>query len=141
MGILLPAFTSPRSVARPTLVLSMTTPPVFRAVPSFAPTAKRPLSPFELLALALAETGGRTEVAEVKRAVTQVVMDAPQGAVRIDPETLHAFLTPRIGRSTSAMRFEILAQAPGPVRPDPYLIWNSPRFWTAASPPALRVAS
>ena len=94
-----------------------------------------------LLALALEETGGRTESAEVKRAVTQVVMDAPQGAVRIDPETLHAFLTPRIGRSTSAMRFEILAQAPGPVRPDPYLIWNSPRFWTAASPPPLRVAS
>jgi len=62
-----------------------------------------------LLALALAETGGRTEVAEVKRAVTQAVVDAPQGAVRIDPETLHAFLTPRIGRSTSAMRFEILA--------------------------------
>ncbi len=94
-----------------------------------------------LLALALAATGGRTDVAEVKHAVTQVVVDAPQGAVRIDPETLHAFLTPRIGRSTSAMRFETLAQAPGPVRPDPYLIWNSPRFWTAASPPALRVAS
>lgn len=94
-----------------------------------------------LLALALAATGGHANVAEVKHAVTQVMVDAPQGAVRIDPETLHAFLTPRIGRSTSAMRFEILAQAPGPVRPDPYLIWNFPRFWTAASPPALRVAS
>lgn len=94
-----------------------------------------------LLALALARTEGRTDVAEVKHAVKQVVVDAPQGAVRVDPETLHAYLTPRIGRSTSGMRFEILAQAPGPVRPDPYLIWNSPRFWTAVSPPALRVAS
>jgi branched-chain amino acid transport system substrate-binding protein len=94
-----------------------------------------------LLALALARTEGRTDVAEVKHAVKQVVLNAPQGAVRVDPETLHAYLTPRIGRSTSGMRFEILAQAPGPVRPDPYLIWNSPRFWTAVSPPALRVAS
>lgn len=94
-----------------------------------------------LLALALARTEGRTDVAAVKRAVTEVVVHAPQGAVRIDPDTLHAFLTPRIGRSTADMRFEILAEAPGPVRPDPYLTWNSPRFWTAASPPALRVAS
>jgi branched-chain amino acid transport system substrate-binding protein len=67
-------------------------------------------------------------------------MQAPQGLVSVDPETLHATLTPRIGRSRKDMRFDILARAPAPVRPDPYLIWNSPRYWTAGSPPALRVA-
>jgi branched-chain amino acid transport system substrate-binding protein len=94
-----------------------------------------------LLALSLAQARGRTDVESVKRAVTQVRMPAPQGPVSVDPETLHAALTPRIGRSRKDMRFDILAEAPAPVRPDPYLIWNSPRIWTAGSPPALRVAS
>jgi branched-chain amino acid transport system substrate-binding protein len=94
-----------------------------------------------LLALSLEEAQGRTDVEAVKRAVAQVRLQAPQGLVSVDPQTLHAALTPRIGRSRKDMRFDILAEAPGPVRPDPYLIWNSPRFWTVGSPPVLRVAS
>ena len=94
-----------------------------------------------LLALSLVEAQGHTDVEAIKRAVAQVRMQAPQGAVSVDPETLHAALTPRIGRSRKDMRFDILAEAPAPVRSDPYLIWNSPRFWTAGAPPALRVAS
>jgi ABC-type branched-subunit amino acid transport system substrate-binding protein len=94
-----------------------------------------------LLGLALESAGGSTDVADIKQAVTQLVVAAPQGEVWIDPETLHAALTPRIGLSTSDARFEIVAQAPRPVRPDPYLVWNSPRYGAAASPPALRVAS
>lgn len=94
-----------------------------------------------LLTLSLADTQGCTDVDAVKRAVARVRMQAPQGAVQVDPETLHAALTPRIGRSRADMSFDILAEAPGPVRPDPYLIWNSPRFWTVGSPPVLRVAS
>ncbi len=94
----------------------------------------------QLLALSLTAAQGRTDVDAVKRAVAQVRMQAPQGLVSVDPETLHATLTPRIGRSRKDMRFDILARAPAPVRPDPYLIWNSPRYWTAGSPPALRVA-
>jgi branched-chain amino acid transport system substrate-binding protein len=93
-----------------------------------------------LLALSLVEAGGATDVEAVKQAVTRVRLQAPQGTVSVDPETLHASLTPRIGRSRKDMRFDILAAAPAPVRPDPYLIWNSPRFWTAGSPPVLRVA-
>ena len=94
-----------------------------------------------LLTLSLVETQGRTNVDAVKRAVARVRMQAPQGPVQVDPETLHAALTPRIGRSRHDMGFDILAEAPGPVRPDPYLIWNSPRFWTVGAPPVLRVAS
>jgi ABC-type branched-subunit amino acid transport system substrate-binding protein len=90
-----------------------------------------------LLGLALEQAGG-TEIAAVKRAVAQLAIDAPQGRVTVDPETLHAALTPRIARSTRDMRFDIVAEEPAPVRSDPYLIWNSPRFWTAGR---LRVAS
>jgi ABC-type branched-subunit amino acid transport system substrate-binding protein len=94
-----------------------------------------------LLALALESAGGSTDVAAIQQAVTQLVVKAPQGEVWIDPETLHAALTPRIGRSTRDARFEIVSQAPQPVRPDPYLVWNSPRYGAASSPPTLRVAS
>lgn len=92
-----------------------------------------------LLALALAEAG-TTDVGAVKRAVPHQVLLAPQGEVRIDADTLHASLTPRIARSTADGQFEILVAAPGPVPADPYLIRNSSRFGVAAQP-GLRVAS
>ncbi|MBS0558848.1 MAG: transporter substrate-binding domain-containing protein [Proteobacteria bacterium] len=94
-----------------------------------------------LLARALEAAGPEASCEEVKRAATAITFEAPQGPVRINPETCHAALTPRIGRSTAAMRFEILKEAPAPVAADPYLVWNSPRFWTPSAPPALRVAS
>lgn len=57
--------------------------------------------------------------------------DAPQGEVWIDSETFHAFLTPRIGRSTKDARFDLVDEARAPVRPDPYLVNNSGRFEAA----------
>jgi ABC-type branched-subunit amino acid transport system substrate-binding protein len=93
-----------------------------------------------LLSLAMNEAG-TADVAAVKRAVTRQVVTAPQGEVRIDTETMHASLTPRIGRSTRDGRFEILVEAPGPVRADPYLIRSSSRYGTVALQPILRVAS
>jgi len=95
----------------------------------------------KILARALEIAGPDADSAAVKRAATSLTLEAPQGPVRIDPETCHAALTPRIGRSTRQMSFEILTEAPAPVAADPYLVWNSPRFWTAASRPNLRVAS
>lgn len=94
-----------------------------------------------LLALALEQADGAADLPMIRRVVGQLSVAAPQGEVRIDPETLHAALTPRIARSSAGARFEILAESPRPVRADPYLIWNSPRFWTTVSPPSLRVAS
>ena len=94
-----------------------------------------------MLALALEAAEDRSDVQSVKRAVAAVTLAAPQGAVSIDPENFHATLTPRIARSTADMQFEILAEAPAPVAADPYLVWNSSRFWTAARHPPLRVAS
>lgn len=95
----------------------------------------------KLLAGALATAGPTADSATIKRAAAAITLDAPQGPVRIDPETYHAALTPRIACSTAAMRFEILKEAPSPVTADPYLVWNSPRFWTQPALPLLRVAS
>ena len=67
-------------------------------------------------------------------------MLAPQGVVTIDPETHHMFLTPRIGLSNRASQFDVLVEATGPVRPDPYLVSLDP----AAEAPArqtLRIVS
>ncbi len=93
-----------------------------------------------LLALALAEAG-TTDSAAVKRAVGRQSIAAPQGEVRIDIDTMHASLTPRIARSNTQGRFDILREASAPVRADPYLIRSSSRYGAVAIKPVLRVAS
>jgi ABC-type branched-subunit amino acid transport system substrate-binding protein len=93
-----------------------------------------------LLARAVAEAG-TIESAAVKRTVALRPIQAPQGEVRIDPETMHASLTPRIARSNTEGGFIILREADRPAEADPYLIQNSSRFGAVAIRPVLRVAS
>ena len=93
-----------------------------------------------LLARAVAEAG-TVEACAVKRAVALRPIMAPQGEVRIDPETMHASLTPRIARSNVEGGFTILREATQPAPADPYLIRNSSRFGAVAIRPVLRVAS
>jgi branched-chain amino acid transport system substrate-binding protein len=92
----------------------------------------------KLLAAAL-EQAGIDDVRAVRAAVANQRLLAPQGEVRIDPETYHAWLTPRIGRSAANGEFEVLLEARSPVAPDPYLVQSSPRFAVAMRSPALRV--
>jgi ABC-type branched-subunit amino acid transport system substrate-binding protein len=80
-----------------------------------------------LLAGALASAGTDT-VKAVQNAVIGIRLKAPQGEVRVDPETFHAYLTPRIGLSNAHGRFDLLREASAPVAPDPYLLTNSPRL-------------
>lgn len=91
-----------------------------------------------LLGEALAAVGD-DGVPAVKAAVSGLRILAPQGPVWIDPETCHAHLTPRIGRSNAAARFDVLAEAAAPVAPDPYLVRTAPRFALATRAPGLRV--
>ena len=56
-----------------------------------------------LLAQAL-DAAGTDEIGAVKAAVGRQVLQAPQGEITIDPDTMHAALTPRIGRSNAADR-------------------------------------
>ena len=73
-----------------------------------------------LLAMSL-QAAGTDEVTEVKRAAYKCRLEAPQGAVWIDPENNHCWLTPRIGRAGAGGQFMIEWEASAPCRPDPYL--------------------
>lgn len=112
----------------------------FAEGPAVSADAEATYLAVRLLALALAEAGTENACA-VKRAVSRQSIVAPQGEVRIDPETMHASLTPRIARSNRQGRFDILMEAQRPVLADPYLIRNSSRFGVVATKPVLRVAS
>ncbi|MGM4916570.1 transporter substrate-binding domain-containing protein [Tardiphaga sp. 813_E8_N1_3] len=92
----------------------------------------------KLLAAAL-EQAGTDDARAVRAAVASQSLLAPQGEVRIDPQTYHAWLTPRIARSTLNGQFEVLLEARTPIAPDPYLVQSSPRFASAMRSPVLRV--
>lgn len=69
------------------------------------------------------DAAGCDEVPAVRDALYRDRFEAPQGPVSIDPENNHAYLTPRLGRSTAEGQFEILWEASRPLKPDPYLTW------------------
>jgi branched-chain amino acid transport system substrate-binding protein len=92
----------------------------------------------KLIAAAL-QQAGTDDAQAVRSAVANQRLVAPQGEVRIDPQTYHTWLTPRIGRSTASGQFEVLLEARDPVPPDPYLVQTSPRFATAMRSPLLKV--
>jgi ABC-type branched-subunit amino acid transport system substrate-binding protein len=92
----------------------------------------------KLLAASL-EQAGTDDARTVRVAVANRRLLAPQGEVRIDPQTYHAWLTPRIGRSSASGQFEVLLEARSPVAPDPYLVQSSPRFAVTMRSPVLRV--
>ena len=108
--------------------------------PSVSADAEAAYLAVRLLGRALASAGS-TDACAVKRAVARLTVAAPQGEVRIDPDTMHAALTPRIACSNADGRFTILREAAGPVPADPYLIRNSSRFGAVQIRPVLRVAS
>jgi ABC-type branched-subunit amino acid transport system substrate-binding protein len=92
----------------------------------------------KLLASAL-QQAGTDDARSVRAAVANQRFVAPQGEVQVDPQTFHAWLTPRIGRSVANGQFEVLLEARQPIAPDPYLVQSSPRFASAMRTPLLRV--
>lgn len=101
--------------------------------PAVSADAEASYNAVKLLIQSLADAG-TDEVGAVKLAVTHQRLVAPQGDVWIDPQTLHAWLTPRIGRSTRDARFEVIVEEAAPTRPDPYLVQSSPRYALARTP-------
>jgi len=73
-----------------------------------------------LFARALARVGAMDPKA-IARAVLDDAFEAPEGPVRVDPETRHLWLTPRIGVARGDGLFDLVWQGRGPVRPDPWL--------------------
>ncbi len=75
----------------------------------------------------------------VRAALPHIAIDAPQGEVHVDRENRHCYLTPRIGVSNAAGRFDIIYEAARPVRPDPYLVWEEFKLPSSVRSPNLRV--
>jgi len=107
--------------------------------PSVSVEAEAAYLAVRLLGLALNDAGSE-DLAKVQAAALRQDLDAPQGRVHLDPETFHAFLTPRIGRSRRDGQFDIVVEARAPVRPDPYMVRSSASRAVMARP-ALRVVS
>ncbi len=78
-----------------------------------------------LLANAL-QRAGTTGIDAIRRAALGSAIVAPQGRVTIDADNAHCYLTPRLARALNDRQFEVFAEAPEPVKPDPYLVWLDP---------------
>jgi urea transport system substrate-binding protein len=82
--------------------------------------------------------GGSPSMGPVLAALPFIAMEAPQGKVQIDPENRHCYLTPRIGISNANGGFDIIYEAPHPIRPDPYLVWQD---LASSEAPQLRIVT
>jgi branched-chain amino acid transport system substrate-binding protein len=71
----------------------------------------------EAMAIAVNDTAST-----VSKALLSLDLQAPQGSIRIDPETNHLFVRPRIGRSNRDGLFDIVWESAELVKPDPYLV-------------------
>jgi len=110
----------------------------FPDMPAACADAEASYVAVKLLAAALQQADA-DDARSVRAAVANQRLAAPQGEVRIDPQTSHAWLTPRIGRSAVNGQFDVLLEARSPIAPDPYLVQSSPRFAVAMRSPVLRV--
>lgn len=73
-----------------------------------------------LFARALARSGS-LEAHRISEEILAEDYPAPEGRLSFDTDTRHLWLHPRIGVARADGLFDIVWQAPGPVRPDPYL--------------------
>ncbi len=110
---------------------------MFPEGPNVSADAEASYIAVKLLAEAIMAAGS-DDVERVRAAVAGARAGAPQGDVWIDPQTNHAFLTPRIGRSNVLGHFEVVYAARQPVQPDPYLVQTTPRY-AAGQRPKLKV--
>ncbi len=75
---------------------------------------------------------GQLEPKLIRRAlVTQRWPNAPQGPVRIDPESQHCYKTPRVGQIRDDGQFDIVWTGSEPVAPDAYPATRSAEDWKA----------
>jgi branched-chain amino acid transport system substrate-binding protein len=91
--------------------------------------AEGAFSQVHLFARALA-LAGSLDTQKLLQAALQVSVEAPSGTLTLDPENQHACLRPRIGRVNADGGFDLLWEAPSPVKPDPYLTTDGfASFW------------
>jgi urea transport system substrate-binding protein len=72
---------------------------------------------------------GSDDVRAIRQAIRNQSFQAPEGLVRIDPQTQHTWKTVRIGKMTDDGQFEIIHCSEGPIRPIPYPPSRSQAEW------------
>ena len=93
-------------------------------------TAEAAYFQIHLIAEALAEAGS-SRYEDLRPAILGRTYEAPQGQVRIDPETHHTYLWPRVARLDAGGRFRIERGSDRAVKPDPYLVSPVIGSWMA----------
>ncbi len=71
------------------------------------------------------------EPQKIHRAMLNQRLAAPEGDVRIDPDTQHCFQTPRVGQIQNDGQFRIVWSASEPIRPEPYPASRTAESWKA----------
>ncbi len=72
---------------------------------------------------------GTDDVSQIRRAMRHQAFEAPEGMVRIDPETQHTSKVFRIGRITGESHFEVIYDSGIPIAPVPYPSTRSRGEW------------
>ena len=72
---------------------------------------------------------GSDNAAAIRDAMRDQRFDAPEGLVRIDPETLQTWKTVRLGKILQGGQFEVVWRSGQPVRPEPYPPSRSHAQW------------
>ncbi|MBX9790986.1 MAG: transporter substrate-binding protein [Pirellulales bacterium] len=74
---------------------------------------------------------GTADPAAVRKALLGQSRPSPEGTIHVDPELLACWRTPRIGRILPDLSFEVVWQAPAPLRPVLYPPSRTPEEWNA----------
>jgi urea transport system substrate-binding protein len=72
---------------------------------------------------------GTDSVSGIRQAIKRQSFDAPEGLVRVDPDTQHTSKMFRVGQITKESRFEVVYSAPAPIAPIPYPNTRSKGEW------------
>ena len=73
---------------------------------------------------------GSDQVKAIREAMKGQTYEAPQGLVRVDPDTQHTVQTARVGRVNDAGQLEEVYASPHPIGPEPYPPSRSRAEWT-----------
>jgi urea transport system substrate-binding protein len=66
------------------------------------------------------EQAGTEDVRRIREGLRHQSLNAPEGAVHIDPANQHTWKTIRVGRIVDEGQFDIIYSSENPIRPEPY---------------------
>jgi urea ABC transporter urea binding protein len=66
------------------------------------------------------EEAGTDDVRRIREGLRHQSLNAPEGAVHIDPANQHTWKTIRVGRIVEEGQFDIIYSSENPIRPEPY---------------------